>query len=182
MSVILASGSPRRKELMKLLFSEYEIRVSDIEEVVEEGLSPAETVMSLARQKGSAVPCDSGDLLIAADTVVAFDETILGKPRDREDAARMVGMLSGRTHCVYTGVYVRKGETEKTFYEKTEVEFYPLSDDEIEKYVLTGEADDKAGAYGIQGRGGLFVKKINGDYNNVVGFPVARIARELKDL
>lgn len=181
MAVILASGSPRRRELMKLLFGEYEIRVSDADETVEPGLSPDRVVTELASRKGRAVPCEKGDLLISADTVVAVGDDILGKPASRADAARMLKELSGRTHSVYTGVYIKSPDDEKIFYEKTDVEFFDLTDEEIAAYVATGEADDKAGSYGIQGRGGLFVRKIDGDYNNVVGFPVARIARELKN-
>jgi len=181
MAVILASGSPRRKELMKYICTDYEIRVSDADETVPEGLTPAETVMYLAKLKGTTIPFGSEDLVIAADTVVSIGDEILGKPHDREDAFRMVKALSGATHSVYTGVYVTKGGKELSFYEKTDVEFYPLTDEEISAYVATGEADDKAGAYGIQARGGLFVKAISGDYNNVVGFPVSRLAQELKN-
>lgn len=180
MAVILASGSPRRKELIKLLYDEYEVRVSDADETVGEGLSPAEVVTELAFRKAMAVPCEPSDILISADTVVAFGDVILGKPSDRENAAEMLRMLSGRKHGVYTGVCIRHGGNVRSFYEKTDVEFYELSEEEILAYVATGECDDKAGAYGIQGKGGLLVRGISGDYNNVVGFPVARIAREIK--
>lgn len=182
MAVILASGSPRRQQLIKLLFDEFEVRVSAADETVEAGLSPAEVVTELARRKALAVGCEESDLLISADTVVAFDNVILGKPADRADAVKMIKMLSGRTHSVYTGVCIRHGGRVHAFYEKTDVEFYELTDKEIAEYVATGECDDKAGAYGIQGKGGLLVKGIVGDYNNVVGFPVSRIARELKKL
>ncbi len=181
MALILASGSPRRKELMGLISKDYTVRVSDVEENVPAGLTPAETVEYLARLKGWAVAVDCpDDTVVAADTVVAVDGKILGKPKNDADAANMLRSLSGRTHAVYTGVYICGHGRETLFHECTEVEFYPLSEEEIAAYVATGEPADKAGAYGIQGYGGLLIKGIVGDYYNVVGFPVAAVSRALR--
>ena len=185
MKIILASASPRRKELLTLLKDDFEIRISDVEEVVTER-DPAKVVEELSDQKAHSVFCRTeGDVLvIGADTVVALDNKILGKPVDEEDAIRMLQSLQNREHNVYTGVsvYVRQGEEvcKKSFSECTGVKFYPMSDEEIRGYVRTMEPMDKAGAYGIQGIGGRFVQEIHGDYNNVVGLPVARLYQELK--
>lgn len=183
MSLILASGSPRRRELLGLITKDFTVRVSDVEEVVEPGLPPAETVRRLAALKGRAVAAAyPQDTVIAADTVVAIDGEILGKPHDDADAAAMLRTLSGRVHHVYTGVFLSRRGREICFSACTEVEFYPLTDEEIAAYVATGEPSDKAGAYGIQGFGALLVKGIVGDYYNVVGFPVAAVSRALRAL
>ena len=183
MEIILASASPRRRELMRLITPDYTVCASHVEETVPPGLTPAETVLYLARLKGADVFAKHPDaLVVAADTVVAVDGVILGKPQNAEDAARMLHLLSGRTHAVYTGVYLACKTGEKCFFEQTDVTFYPLSDAEIAAYIATGEPFDKAGAYGIQGCGSLLVEGISGDYFNVVGFPVAKAARELKAL
>lgn len=182
MRLILASGSPRRRELLSMVTKEFEIRVSNVEEVVPEGLSPAETVEFLSRLKGGAVFREFPDsTVIASDTVVAVDGAILGKPGSEEEAAGMLRTLSGRAHEVYTGVYIVNREKEISFSQRTEVEFYSLTEEEIRDYVKTGEPMDKAGAYGIQGLGALLVKGIAGDYYNVMGFPVARVARALAE-
>lgn len=186
MKIILASASPRRKELLGQLGLDFEIRVSDVEERITQKV-PAKVVEELSAQKAEAVfRHTEGDVLvIGADTVVALDERILGKPADEVGAVRMLQDLQGRAHYVYTGVtlYFREGDTEwsKTFSEETKVYFYPMTEAEIQAYVDTKEPMDKAGAYGIQGLGGKFVEKICGDYNNVVGLPIARLYQELKD-
>lgn len=178
--IILASGSPRRKELMGMICPDFEIRVSNAEEKADPSLSPAELVMSLARQKGCAIDTgNENELIVSADTVVELDGRILGKPHTAGRAKEMLKDLSGKTHRVFTGVYLVSGKKEICFYECTEVEFYSLTDEEIDEYTATGEPLDKAGAYGIQGKGCTLVKKINGDYYNVVGFPVARVKRAL---
>lgn len=182
--LILASGSPRRRELLSILTADFTVHVSDVEEAVPPGLTPAETVQALAKCKGEAVwaTAGSGDTLIAADTVVVIDGEILGKPQNAANAAEMLARLSGRTHTVYTGVWLKTEKNERSFYEATEVEFYPLTKKEIADYIATGEPFDKAGAYGIQNKGALLVKSLKGDYFNVVGFPIARVARELRAL
>lgn len=185
MRIILASASPRRKELLAWLRTDFDIQVSDVEEIVTQS-DPAKVVEELSDQKASAVfQQTEGDVLvIGADTVVAMNNKILGKPMDEEDAIHMLQSLQDKEHTVYTGVtvYVRQGAevNKKSFSECTKVKFYSMSDEEIIGYVSTGEPMDKAGAYGIQGIGGRFVEKIQGDYNNVVGLPVARLYQELK--
>ena len=183
MALILASGSPRRRELLGLITADFEVRVPEVEERVPAGLTPAETVAYLAALKGrAAAERFPADTVIAADTVVEADGVILGKPKDDSDAKAMLRALSGRTHHVFTGMFIKGPRGERRFYEDTAVEFYPLTDGEIDAYVATGEPADKAGAYGIQGLGALLVKGITGDYYNVVGFPVAAIARALKEV
>lgn len=187
MKIILASASPRRKELMEQLGLEFEIRVSDVEEIVT-GTNPTEVVKELSALKARAVFQNTTEevLVIGADTVVALDGEILGKPADRQDAENMLRRLQGREHSVYTGVTlcVRKNGEEKkiSFSEGTGVRFYPMTEEEIKWYVETSEPEDKAGAYGIQGIGGRFVERIKGDYNNVVGLPIARLYHETKNI
>lgn len=180
MGLILASGSPRRKEILENAGYKFEIITADADETLPEKISPEEAVKFLAELKGDAVKKDNGGVVISADTVVAFGEKILGKPKSEEDAKRMLKMLSGNIHSVYTGVCVQDEEKKITFAEKTDVKFYELSEKEIDDYVLTGEPMDKAGAYGIQGKGAVLVEKIDGDYLNVVGLPLARLSRILK--
>lgn len=184
--MILASQSPRRYELLKLISEDFSVIPATGEEVVPEGLSPAEVVQHLARQKAEEIRAlYSGtpkEPIIAADTVVAIDGKILGKPKDAFDAADMLGLLSGRVHSVFTGVCVIDGERESVFAEETKVEFYELSTEEIRAYIATGEPMDKAGAYGIQDKGALIVKRIDGDYYNVMGLPVGRLSRVLRGL
>ena len=204
--IILASGSPRRRELLEQIGLEFEICPAKGEEVITSE-NPTEVVQELAAQKAREVagmvksygasheelvtPQDM--MVLGADTVVScFDETagkevILGKPKDEEDAYRMLQMLSGRTHAVYTGVSIvlldASGKAgELTFYEETKVTMRAMSEEEIRRYIATGEPMDKAGAYGIQGKCAIYVDKIEGDYNNVVGLPVAAIYRRLKNI
>ena len=183
MKLILASASPRRKELLRYITEDFTVRVSHADETVPEGLTPEQTVKYLAGVKAAAVWNGAPDeVIVASDTIVVIDGAILGKPVDEEDARRMLRVLSGRTHTVFTGVCVKTAEQETIFAEKTDVTFYPLTDDEIREYVATGEPMDKAGAYGIQGKGSLLVEKIGGDFYTVMGLPVATLSRALKAL
>ena len=180
--LILASGSPRRKELLQTAGLSFKVIVADIEEKIPANAAPEDVVKSLALQKAQAVAENYPDsVVIGSDTVVVCDGAILGKPKDEADAEKMLGNLSGKTHKVCTGVAIIGREKTKNFCETTEVEFHDLSDAEIAEYVKTGEPMDKAGAYGIQGRGCVLVKCINGDYFNVVGLPVSKVYRELGD-
>ena len=180
--IILASASPRRSELMTLAGFRFDVICADIDEIVPEKALPQEVVMSLALQKAQAVAKDHRkSAVVGSDTVVALDGKILGKPRSEKEAAEMLRSLSGRIHKVFTGVAIVCGEKVTSFFDETEVEFYPLTDQEILDYVATGEPMDKAGAYGIQGRGSVLVKRINGDYFNVMGLPISKVYRELKD-
>lgn len=180
--IILASASPRRKELMELAGYDFEVICADIVEVVPEEAMPQEVVMSLALQKAQAVAAEHKEaVVIGSDTVVALDGKILGKPRSEQEACEMLRSLSGRTHKVFTGVAIVCGGKVKNFFDETDVEFYSLGDDEIKKYVATGEPTDKAGAYGIQGKGSVLVKRINGDFFSVMGLPIAKLYREMSD-
>ncbi len=192
MRIILASKSPRRKELLAQIGLEYECMVSEKEEVVT-STEPCAVVKQLSAQKAEDIyeqiagECkDQEFLVIGADTVVAKDDSILGKPKDRTDAQRMLQMLSGAKHSVWTGVtllYNANGKVvRRTFAEETEVEMYNISESEIREYTASGECDDKAGSYAIQGLGAKFIKGITGDYSNVVGLPVGRLYQEMKDL
>lgn len=183
--LVLASASPRRREMIGHLNRPFICQVSDIEERITK-TEPAEVVCELSRQKAEDVArkAEEGTIVIGADTVVACDGKILGKPKDREDAVRMLHMLSNRTHSVFTGVtlcQIKQGkERSESFAEETKVNFYPMSEEEIEAYVDTLDPMDKAGAYGIQSGAAIFVKSIEGDYNNVVGLPVAALYQRLK--
>ncbi len=179
--IILASASPRRRELMGFITSEFEVITADVDETIEEGTSPSDAVMQLSFKKAKAVSEKFiGRTVIGADTVVVCDGKILGKPENSTHAKQMLHMLSGRTHQVLTGVTITNNEKSDTFFVKSDVKFFELTDEEILSYVSSGEPDDKAGAYAIQGKGSLFVEKINGDYFNIVGFPVSEINRRLK--
>ena len=179
--IVLASASPRRKELISLISDNVEIRPAECDETLPDGIGAKQAVEYLSKIKNDAVKEFSAEdeLIISADTVVAVSNEILGKPVDKEDARRMINLLSGKTHQVYTGVTLALKGNSITFSEKTDVTFFPLSDEEIEEYISSKEPYDKAGAYGIQGKASLLVEGINGDYFNVVGFPVARVKREL---
>ncbi len=181
MKIILASGSPRRREIMKNAGYDFEVKTSSADETLPREMAADEAVQYLAKIKGDAVKTDRNTLVVSADTVVVLDGKILGKPKNDNDAFSMLSALSGRSHTVLTGVCVRLGEKKTVFCEKTEVKFYPLGEDEIKAYIATGEPSDKAGAYGIQGKGALLVEKINGDYLNVVGLPMARLDRVLRE-
>ena len=182
MAVILASQSPRRRELLgRMGIDDFLVRPAQGEEVFEPGLSPAELVEHLSRQKAAEVAAGASpeDLVIAADTVVSIDGRVLGKPHSQEEAFSMLSTLSGREHTVYTGVTVCQGGVSITEHEATDVRFRPLTPEEIRSYIATGEPMDKAGAYGIQGLGALLVSNIDGDYFNVMGLPVYRLGRML---
>ena len=180
--IILASASPRRRELMELAGYDFEVICADIVEVVPENAQPQDVVMSLALQKAQAVAAEyENAVVVGSDTVVALDGKILGKPHSEQEACEMLRSLSGRTHKVFTGVAIVGGGKVENFFDETDVEFYPLDDGEIRKYVATGEPMDKAGAYGIQGKGAVLVKKINGDFFNVMGLPISKLYREMND-
>ncbi|WP_428909273.1 Maf family protein [Niallia sp. Krafla_26] len=179
--LILASSSPRRKELLENLQLTFQTVSSDVDENYDPNWSPDEIVMELAYRKAQAVALKyPSSFVIGSDTIVVNDGVILGKPQNREDAFSMLNSLSGKTHSVFTGVSIVTPNDKIKFYEKSDVEFWELSIEEINQYLDTGEPFDKAGAYGIQGFGSLLVKKMAGDYFAVVGLPVSRTIRELK--
>lgn len=197
--IILASASPRRRELLKQAGFSFEVMVSQTDEHIT-AETPEKMVEELSRRKARAVASalSTDSLVIGADTIVAVDGKILGKPADETDALHMLRELSGRTHQVYTGVTLlaagqgnadREGDDHSdsaspyvcTFAECTDVTMYPMTDEEILAYIATGEPMDKAGAYGIQGRAAIFIKEIRGDYNNVVGLPIARLYQEVRE-
>ena len=182
MEVILASQSPRRKELMGLFHIPFTIRVSDADETMPPELSPAEAVALVSLRKAEAVPRQGDDLVIAADTIVVLGKEILGKPKDPDDARRMLRLLSGRDHQVMTGMTLLRGETAIVCTEITDIHFRPLSDQEIDTYIRTGEPMDKAGSYGIQGGAALFAERLVGDYYNVMGLPVCRLGQLLREI
>ncbi len=195
MKIILASKSPRRRELLQRAGYQFDVMVSEGAEVITKKV-PAEVVEELSLQKATEIAMqiseqvafseDQSTVVIGADTIVAIDGIILGKPSDRETAREMIEMISGRKHQVYTGVTLLCIDQDqkkhiRTFNECTDVEVYAMSTQEIEKYISTDEPYDKAGAYGIQGIFAVYIRKIDGDYNNVVGLPVARLYHELED-
>lgn len=186
--LILASASPRRRELLTQIGAEFEIIPAKGEEILT-STKPEQAVLELSRQKAEEVAGtlsrEAGNIVVlGADTVVALDGNILGKPKDKEDAARMLGMLNGREHSVFTGVtMIARGlDSEQiiSFYQETKVFMYPMTSRQIQAYTDTGEPMDKAGSYGIQGKGAVYIEKIAGDYNNVVGLPVAAIYQKLE--
>lgn len=185
-SIILASASPRRKELMTQVGLTFRVQPSNKDEIITKN-NPEEIVKEISYQKAKEV-FENGheqDIVIGADTIVIYEGNILGKPKDEAEAYAMINRLQGNTHQVYTGVSVIWKQENNThvlaFAERTDVELFPMSDKEIREYVDTKEPFDKAGGYGIQGCFASFVKRINGDYNNVVGLPVARLYQELKN-
>jgi len=184
--IILASASPRRRELLTQIGLQFECHPAHGEEKLMDNVHPSIAAQELARQKAREVAPEYKDgIIIGADTVVSAAGQILGKPRDRRHAAKMIGLLQGKTHEVYTGVClldVQQGSIrqEITFAEETKVEIYEMSSREIHRYVDSGEGDDKAGAYGIQGACAAYIKGISGDYYNVVGLPVARVYQSIK--
>lgn len=181
--LILASASPRRKELMTLAGWDYEVIPADVDESLPPDTPAEQAALILAKRKGAAVQAQyPQQVIVSADTVVLAQGEILGKPKDEADARRMLRSLSGKTHEVDTGVAVFfPGKEPVTFTERTQVVFYPLSEREIDQYIATNEPNDKAGAYGIQGKGCVLVQEIHGDYYNVMGLPIARLTRILKE-
>ena len=175
MKLVLASKSPRRSEILKNAGYEFAVRVADADETIPDGTKPEDAVVFLAARKAMAVPRADDETVLGADTIVVLDNKILGKPKDREDAYNMLKSLSGRAHSVFTGVCIIENGKSMTFAEETQVEFLSLSDEEIYKYIDTNDCYDKAGAYGIQGYASKFIRRISGDYFNVVGLPISAI-------
>ena len=180
--LILASASPRRYELLSLTLLPFETYPSTLEEKMDLSLTPSRLVESLAEQKAADIFTQKPDcVVLGADTIVSYQNNRLGKPKDRIEAAEMLRMLSGQTHDVYTGVCLIDQTKKVIFSVKTSVTFYTLDENTIDWYLNTGEPFDKAGSYGIQGSGSLLVEKIDGDYFNVVGLPISKVVRSLKD-
>lgn len=182
MAIILASQSPRRQELLRLLGVDFTIRTADIDETMDPALPPEEEVLRVGAEKAKTVAavCGAEDIIIAADTIVVVDGRILGKPKDADDAVRMLELLSGRGHTVMTGVTVLRGTQIQSRVVSTQITFRRLTRREIEAYVASGEPMDKAGAYGIQGRASIFVEHLEGDYFCVMGLPVCTLAQMLR--
>ena len=180
--LILASQSPRRKELLGLLGMPFTVRVPHIDETMDPAEPACKAVMRLSMEKAKATVRDAGDVVIAADTVVVCDGRILGKPKDEADAFRMLKMLSGRAHQVMTGVTVAKDEKTISHTEITQVHFRALTDQQIQSYIASGDPMDKAGSYVIQSGAARFVTGIEGDYFNVVGLPVCRLWQMLQEM
>ena len=184
LGIVLASGSPRRRELLNMIGVEnFTVLPDTAEEEFPSGLPPDQTVCAIALQKAKNVSlsCHGDDIIIAADTLVYLDGNLIAKPCGPDEAAAMLRVLSGRRHTVYTGVVLLKGESYTVYAEKTDVYFREISDDEIYNYVRTGEPLDKAGAYGAQGRGAVFIERIDGEFFNVMGLPLCRLSLMLKD-
>ena len=175
MKLVLASKSPRRSEILKNAGYDFMVRVADADETIPDGTKPEDAVVFLAARKAMAVDRADDETVLGADTIVVLDDKILGKPKDREDAYNMLKALSGRVHSVFTGVCIIENGKSMTFAEETQVEFLPLSDEDICMYINTNDCYDKAGAYGIQGYASKFVRRIDGDYFNVVGLPISAI-------
>lgn len=179
MKLVLASKSPRRSEILKNAGIDFIVRVADADETIPDGTKPEDAVVFLAARKALAVERADDEVVLGADTIVVLDDKILGKPKDKEDACNMIKSLSGRVHSVFTGVCAVGNGTSLTFAEETKVEFYPLTDDEINDYINTDEPYDKAGAYGIQGLASKFIRGIEGDYFNVVGLPMSSVYKKI---
>jgi len=182
MGLILASQSPRRKELLGLFHIPFSVCVADVDEVMDPRLPPEQEVARVSFLKADAISRDTDDVVIAADTIVVCSGQVPGKPRDTEDAFRMLRLLSGRDHQVMTGMTVLRGNRCITTTEITDIHFRELSDSEILRYIRSGEPMDKAGSYGIQGGAALFAEKLSGDYYNVMGLPVCRLGQILKQI
>ena len=182
MKLVLASQSPRRREILERAGFEFSVRVAGVPEELQPGESPVEYVRRLSRSKAEAVHRAPGEIVLGADTVVVLDEHILEKPVDAADAARMLRLLSGSPHCVVTGICLVCDSGMAAAHEETRVIFNTLTDDEIAEYVASGEPMDKAGGYAIQGLASKFIPRIDGDYFNVVGLPISLVYRELNKL
>jgi septum formation protein len=181
--VVLASSSPRRRELLNLIGIAHEVRPSNLDESMRPRETPRRHAERLARDKASAVAMRDPDLItIAADTIVVINRKVLGKPVDKDDATRMLSMLSGREHTVITAVAVSRGKKLRSAIEEVKVKFRRLREDEIEAYIATGEPMDKAGAYGIQGYGATIVERVEGDYFAVMGLPLVRLIGLMRDV
>ena len=186
MKLILASGSPRRRELLKMTGLKFDIVTSDADESIPDNTTPGIAALILSERKALAVANledGKGSVVIGADTIVSLDGKKFGKPKDEDDAFRMLSELSDRTHTVYTGVSIVNSDlTVNKFVEATEVHFYPLSEKQIRDYIATGEYRDKAGGYAIQGGGAVFISGIIGDYYNVMGLPIGRLMQEMSKI
>lgn len=182
--LVLASGSPRRLELLSYFGFDLKVIKPGTDETVDPALTPQEVVISLALQKGRSVAQITGTKtpLLSADTIVVLENDIINKPVDREDAVKMITKLSGRTHSVFTGVAIFLNDKVDTFFVKSDVTFKDLTDKEIADYCDTEEPYDKAGAYAVQGIGSFMVKSINGSYSNVIGLPVSEVIEHLQKL
>ena len=182
MHLILASQSPRRRELLGLFRRPFEVRVADIDETMDDTLPPFDEVARVSRAKAQAVPREQDDIVVAADTIVVCAGRTLGKPRTEVEAKEMLRLLSGRDHQVMTGMTVLRGDAVVTCTEVTDIHFRELTEKEFESYIATGEPMDKAGAYGIQGGAALFAQRMVGDYYNVMGLPVCRLYEILSQI
>ena len=182
MNLILASQSPRRKELLALFGHPFTVRVADIDETMDPAKPPFDEVARVSCCKAMAIPREEEDVVVAADTIVVCDHKVLGKPHSFEEAVQMLQLLSGKDHQVMTGVTVLYGEKAVTFTEVTDLHFRELTQREILRYVESGEPMDKAGAYGIQGGAALFCQGMTGDYYNVMGLPVCRLGEVLRQM
>lgn len=181
--IVLASGSPRRQELLtRIGIRDFTVRVPQVEEWYPQGLTPPEIVSYISREKSQAVPSEEDEIVITADTMVFLDQQRLGKPKDKADALRMLTDLAGRRHTVCTGVTLRQGQRSLTRAQSTDVYFRPAGREELMAYIRGGEPMDKAGAYGIQGRGCVLVEGIDGNYHNVVGLPTCLLAGMLRQV
>ncbi len=180
MELILASRSPRRRELLGRLGLSFRVEAADVDETMDPGASPLAEVARLSERKAAAVSAGEADVVVAADTVVVLGGAVLGKPKDAEDAARMLHALSGREHQVMTGLTVRRGMERFSETTVTRVRFRPLLEEEIAAYVASGDPLDKAGAYGVQGSAAIFVERLVGDYYNVMGLPLCPLTRLLR--
>lgn len=179
--LILASNSPRRKEILEMLGYEFEIRPTDADENIK-NMSPEQTVKELSSRKAQAADRNTNDIVIGSDTIVCLDNEILGKPVNETDAKRMLSKLSGKGHTVYTGVTILQGENIITKAISAKVYFRELTHKEIDRYISTGEPLDMAGAYGIQGKGAAFIEKIDGDYYAVMGLPACYVSKTLSEI
>ena len=180
--IILASKSPRRKQLLSMMGLDFTVQTADIDETMDPSQSPSHEVAAVSARKAEKIAQEHPqDIIVSADTIVVIDGKILGKPKDEEDAARMLRMLSGRTHTVYTGLTVHANGESKTQVVGTDVTFRDLSSAEIAAYIETNEPMDKAGSYGIQGYGSMFVSHLDGDYFCVMGLPVCTLSGMLRD-
>ena len=181
MQLILGSGSPRRQDILKQVNLDFTVRTPNVDESQIKTTKPIEKVSALCKLKAASILFESDDdVIVTADTVVSFNNMIFEKPKTKQEAYTMMRALSGQTHDVHTGVLVRSKQKQELFVETTKVMFYPLTDEDIHNYIDTDEPYDKAGAYGIQGLAAPFIKKIDGDYYNVVGLPIGRLIQVLK--
>ena len=181
MKIILGSKSPRRKEILSLMGYDYQVRVSEAEEVTDK-TNPKDVVASIAKQKANNIPVKDDELLICADTIVVLDDLILGKPKDKDDAYHMISLIQGRSHYVYTAVCIKYQNKYTEFVDEAKVEIYPMDDKEINDYINTPEPYDKAGGYAIQGIFSKYIKDYQGDYYTIMGLPKQKLEIILKDL